>query len=250
VRDDSWARGYTTLPAVGTPLLSSPIPLLTSALTDIDLYPPGTCFKRVIVGHSTAFSVSYFLPLRGSILRRFRDQFAASFGLQHIYPKAAADHPSDSQARQHHHIINLYCKTQGLTGVAWGNLCEYAGILAHVMPGASVHCVDLSRVRSPAVQMQLIAAATVHMIPHGGLSYALAFSRSGSAAVVLVDLDRHAREMHIIGHLPWVNVAYLHRSDEHLLVFYALRAAKMAQAALDMPPQSLPASVFARDNAN
>ncbi len=80
------------------------------------------------------------------------------------------------------------------------------------------------------------------MIPHGGLSYALTFSRSGSAAVVLVDLDRDAREMHIISHLPWVNVAYLHRSDEHHLVFYALRAAKMAQAALDMPPQSFPAS--------
>ena len=61
------------------------------------------------------------------------------------------------------------------------------------------------------------------------------FSRSGSAAVVLVDLDRPARETHIIGHLAWVNVAYLHRSDEHLLVFYVLRAAKMAQAALDMP---------------
>jgi hypothetical protein len=109
--------------------------------------------------------------------------------------------------------------------------------------------VDLSRVRQPDVQMQLIAAATVHLIPHGGLSYALTFSRSGSAAVVLVDLDRPAREMHIISHLPWVNVAYLHRSDEHLLVFYALRAAKMAQTALDMPPQPLPAPVLARDSA-
>ena len=105
-----------------------------------------------------------------------------------------------------------------------------------------MHCIDLSRVRSPSVQMQLIAAATVHMIPHGGLSYALAFSRSGSAAVVLVDLDRNAREMHIISHLPWVNVAYLHRSDEHLLVLYALRAAKMAEVALDMHPQSVTSS--------
>lgn len=84
--------------------------------------------------------------------------------------------------------------------------------------------------------MQLIAAATIHIVPHGGLSYALVFSRSGSAAVVLVDFNRQAREMHIIGHLPWVNVAYLHRSEEHLLVFYALRAAKMAEAALGISP--------------
>ncbi len=220
--------------------------------TDINIYPPGTCFKRVIVGHSTAFSVSYFLPLRGSILRRFRDQFPASFGLTQIYTKAAADQPADGRSRQQHHVINLYRKTQGLTGVAWQNICEYAGILAYAIPGASVHCVDLSRVRSPSVQMQLIAAATIHLIPHGGLSYALTFSKSGSAAVVLVDYDRDAREMHIIGHLPWVNVAYLHRSDEHLLVFYALRAAKMAQVALDMRPQSLPAaaaSMFLQDSA-
>jgi hypothetical protein len=117
-------------------------------------------------------------------------------------------------------------------------------VLAHALPGASVHCVDLSLLRSPSVQMQLIASATIHILPHGGLSYALVFSRSGSAAVVLVDLNRHAREMHIIGHLPWVNVAYLHRSDEHLLVFYVLRAAKMAATALGMPPQAVPSHVL------
>ena len=159
----------------------------------------------------------------------------------HAYPKAASDHPHGQQFKQQSHVINLYRKTQGLTGVAWENLCEYAGVLAYAIPGAAVHCVDLSRVVSPSVHMQLIADATIHIIPHGGLSYALAFSRSGSAAVVLVDLDRQAREMHIIGHLPWVNVAYLHRSDENLLVLYAVRAATMAQAALGMPPQPLPA---------
>ena len=96
--------------------------------------------------------------------------------------------------------------------------------------------------------MQLIASATIHIVPHGGLSYALVFSRSGSAAIVLVDFNRLAREMHIIGHLPWVNVAYLHRREEHLLVLYALRAAKMAEAALGFP--SLRASqAVERDSA-
>ncbi len=111
-----------------------------------------------------------------------------------------------------------------------------------------MHCIDLSRVRDPSLQMQLIAAATVHILPHGGLSYALAFSRSGSAAVVLVDLNRVAREMHIISHLPWVNVAYLHRKDERLLLLYVLRAAKMAEVALGMPHQDvLPGQAFAHD---
>jgi hypothetical protein len=218
------------------PVLRSQTTVSPSFRADIDAFPAGTCFKRVIVGHSTAFSVSYFLPLRGSILRRFRDQYAASFGISYAYPKAGSDHPNDGQTKHQRHVINLYSKTAGLTGVAWQHLCEYAGVLAHALPGATVHCVDLSRVRSPSDQMQLIAAATIHIVPHGGLSYALVFSRSGSAAVVLVDFNRQAREMHIIGHLPWVNVAYLHRSEEHLLVFYALRAAKMAEAALGISP--------------
>jgi hypothetical protein len=119
----------------------------TSPLADINFYPPGSCFKRVIVGHSTAFSVSYFLPLRGSILRRFRDQYAASFGLTHVYPKAASDYPLNQQSQPHlqqpkqSHVINLYCKTQGLTGAAWQHLCEYAGIISRAIPGPRPHLI-------------------------------------------------------------------------------------------------------------
>ena len=97
-----------TTPHTLTPHTSHPTPH-TLFLADFNSFPPGTCFKRVIVGHSTAFSVSYFLPLRGSILRRFRDQHAAHFGLTDMYPKAAADHPRHQRSQQRH-VINLYAE--------------------------------------------------------------------------------------------------------------------------------------------
>jgi hypothetical protein len=47
-------------------------------------YPHGTCFRNVLLGHSSALSVAYFHPSRAMVAREFRDSFFLNLGLSDI----------------------------------------------------------------------------------------------------------------------------------------------------------------------
>jgi hypothetical protein len=47
-------------------------------------YAHGTCFRNVILGHSSALSVAYFHPSRALLAREFRDSFFHKLGLSAV----------------------------------------------------------------------------------------------------------------------------------------------------------------------
>ena len=64
-------------------------------------YPDRSCFSSLIVGHSSAFSSAYFLPLRGSVARRFRRSALRKLGLeipQHLQQHVVAVHEKAQSA--------------------------------------------------------------------------------------------------------------------------------------------------------
>jgi len=44
-------------------------------------YAHGTCFRKMLLGHSSALSVAYYHPSRATVAREFRDSFLQNLGL-------------------------------------------------------------------------------------------------------------------------------------------------------------------------
>jgi hypothetical protein len=109
----------------------------------------------------------------------------------------------------------LYQKTQGVMGSVWPEICSYATDIQLLLPSADVLCIaphlmDLEqqlltvasgeaaaaatrvhcfRVAPDPRPLYIPAAATVHIMSHGGLSYALMFSRDHSSVSSARDHD-------------------------------------------------------------
>jgi hypothetical protein len=216
-----WLQGLTPLDSLElsewVTLLLSSLPISLLFLSLHRSYPHGTCFRKLLLGHNSALSVAYFHPSRAMIFREFREYFWQKVGLSGIIngPGFRAENhigwrqrvsSLPSRAAGGIHLIScfqiiLYKKTPGVMGSVWPEICSFAADVQLLLPSADVlcaspHMMDLDQqlllVASGASSCSIDAsflncalfscpAATVHVLPHGGLSYALLFSRDNSA---------------------------------------------------------------------
>jgi hypothetical protein len=72
------------------------------------------------------------------------------------------------------------------------------------------------------------------MLAAGGSAYGLIFAGDGTSAILLS--EEYAKESLILGHLPWVSVYYLHRTEEVMFPQVLLRALHAAASRLNICP--------------
>jgi hypothetical protein len=143
----------------------------------LDSYASGTCFRRVIMGHSMAFGHAFSSSFRGPTALRFRDFFLDNLGLGWMYREVLREH------------FILMVRKQAGSGASdvWPHLCDHAPALQSVFPGVKVACIDGMQMQSLASQVQMFAAASVVVVPHGGVLHLCNFARNGASVIALVD---------------------------------------------------------------
>ena len=92
-------------------------------------------------------------------------------------------------------------------------------------------CIGSLSFMAIELQMQLAVSASVHVMPHGGLSYLAMFASEG-AGVLLLTNDGFVKELQVIGQLPWLDVSVI--SHEQRLFLPQLLHAKLLTASHSM----------------
>jgi hypothetical protein len=184
-------------------------------------YPSGSCFEKMIVGQQSAWGLGSGFSKAGPSLRGFRTELFKN--LKFEFPSTPSQH-----------VINLYIKSGGWNGPVWPDICDLQPLISNLfLEHVEVRCVDLS-VETLANQFAIVSRATLHVTPHGALSYLLMFAREGSTGIMLVDdncetlnLNRdmcRGKEMHFMPYLPWTSVFYYKRGHGQLtdLILHAV----------------------------
>jgi hypothetical protein len=143
----------------------------------LDSYAHGTCFRRIIMGHSMALGHAFPSVFRGPTARRFRDFFAGNLGLGWIYKETLA----------RHFILMIRKKSQDGASEVWPHLCQYAPVFQSVFPTVKVACIDGMQQQTMSSQLQMFASASVVISPHGGMLHLSNFARDGASLIALVD---------------------------------------------------------------
>jgi hypothetical protein len=143
----------------------------------LDSYATGTCFRRVIMGHSMTFGAAVSSTFRGPIARRFRDFFTYNLGLKWMY----------EQRLRRHFILIVRKKKGSSNSEVWSHVCGYAAVFQAAFPSVKVACVDGVAEQSLSSQVQMFAAASVIVAPHGGILHLTNFARDGASVLILVD---------------------------------------------------------------
>jgi hypothetical protein len=176
-----------------------------------------------VVGHQVAWGQAFQFSRGGPSLRSFRDSFLANFNLSlGVTPVT--------------HRVNFYVKTNGFNGPSWPDICDWIPKLQAVW-AVDAHCVQPAD-KNLEQQLEHVKAATVHVTPHGAVSYLLLFAHQGSSSVILVDDNCNALNLHpdhcrtkdlqIMPFMPWLNLFYHKRGsyfDLTGLISHAIREA-------------------------
>jgi hypothetical protein len=201
--------------------------ILSKPPRSLEDYSSGTCFRKLIVGQQSAWGLGSGFSKAGPSLRNFRDNIFQNLNLHFGRPPTA-------------HRINLYVKNGGWNGPVWPDICALQPRIARMFL-MEIQCVDLAA-ETLQQQFALVSRATVHVTPHGALSYLLMFARSGSSSVILVDDNCEAlglnpnmckgKEMHFMPYLPWVSTYYYKRGEGDSIVDLVVHA--MLQSSFEM----------------
>ena len=200
-----------------------------------------TCFRKLVVGHQVAWGQAFQFSRGGPSLRNFRDSFLANFNLSlGLAPTA--------------HRVNFYVKTNGFNGPSWPDICELIPKLQTVW-SVDAHCVQPADMNLEQ-QFEHVRAATVHVTPHGAVSYLLLFARQGSSSVILVDNNCDALHLHpdhcrpkdlqIMPFMPWLNPFYHKRGssvDLIGLIAHAIREAAFNMDIVMPSPAATPSAI-------
>jgi hypothetical protein len=143
----------------------------------LDSYASGTCFRRVIMGHSMALGHAFASSFRGPTALRFRDFFSNNLGLGWMY----------KEALRQHFILMVRKQSSGGASDVWPHICGYTAVLQAVFPTVKVACVDGMKLQSLSSQVQMFASASVIVSPHGGMLHLTNFARNGASVIALVD---------------------------------------------------------------
>ena len=146
----------------------------------LDSYAAGTCFRRVIMGHSMALGHAFSSTFRAPSARRFRDFFAGNLGLGWVY----------EETLQQHSILMVRKRAGDGASDVWPHICDYSSALQAVFPSVKVSCIDGMPLQSMSSQLQTFASASVVILPHGGMLHLTNFARNGASVIALVDRDQ------------------------------------------------------------
>ena len=190
------------------------------------------CFRKLVVGHQVAWGQAFQFSRGGPSLRSFRDSFLTNLNLSFGAAPVA-------------HRVNFYTKTNGFNGPSWPDICDWIPRLQAQL-AVSAQCVNLADMNFEQ-QFENVKAATVHVTPHGAVSYSLMFARQGSSTVVLADNNCEALQLHqdhcrlkdlqIMPFLPWMSVFYHKRGSGFALmdlITHAIHEASFSMS-IDMP---------------
>jgi hypothetical protein len=192
-----------------------------------------TCFRKLVVGHQVAWGQAFQFSRGGPSLRSFRDSLLANLNLSFGVAPAI-------------HRVNFYAKTHGLNGPSWPDICDLIPKLQSLW-AIDARCIQPANMNLEE-QFLEVKNATVHVTPHGAVSYLLLFARAGASSVILVDnncgeLQLHPdnckpKDLQIMPFCPWLNLFYHKRgsaTDVITLITHAIREASFNMG-LALPP--------------
>jgi hypothetical protein len=179
------------------------------------------CFRRVIAGHASAYSLKYQFP-RGGYLRRFRDNSvrrarlllaqgrAGGEGLEGGGREEGGEGGEGGRGLKRHHVIVMCKSTQyALNQPCWRNGCfQTKTALAAIDTGPTnsvMTCPDFIG-SSLQQQIEMVVQATVVVTEQGTTSYTSIFASHGTAVLV-------------IGHAPLKEAQILLQAT-HIQVMY------------------------------
>jgi hypothetical protein len=234
---------------------SYPFFLFPHTTTFIEDYPSGTCFERMVVGQLAVEWLWQFSLHRAGHYSRFRMFYLRQLQLEHVV---------SSWYFRPRVIVNFYPRVVMGSHKTWIDVCKLSRQLRDTFPDAEFRCISMHSMVIE-LQVQLIAAAVVHVWPNGacccclfarghfervrffafqhlfhtsstgGSAYGLIFAADGASAVVLTDDGKPAMETKLLMMLPWTNVYYMHRQEESFFPLFLFRAMSSASLRMKFP---------------
>jgi hypothetical protein len=216
--------------------------------------PDGTCYSNIIMGHTSAFSVSYFQATASVFARQLRLLYSSNLLLRSLYappstiskqeiPDGAHSYALSVPARHRHRVI-VYSKTPFMHNEpVWSDACAMIPELRALyrMDQVEFLCVGSLSVMAVEFQIQLAASASVHVMPHGGLSYLAMFASEG-AGVLLLTNDGFAKELQVVAQLPWLDVSLISHKQRLMLPQFLHSKLLTASDSLQLPEPLLSAA--------
>lgn len=180
--------------------------------------PDGTCFDSIVMGHTSAFSVSHFQAAASVFVKQLRTLYSSNLLLRSLYAPRDSKHALSVPVRLRHRVI-VYSKTPVMHNEpVWSDACSMIPQLSALYGDGEVEflCVGSLSFMSIELQLQLAASASVHVMPHGGLSYLAMFASEG-AAVMLLTNDGFVKELQVLGQLPWLDISTISQKQRTML---------------------------------
>jgi hypothetical protein len=193
--------------------------------------PDGTCYDNIIMGHTSAFSVTYFQATASVFVRQLRSLYSSNLLLRSLYtplplskslkqeiPDGSHSYVLSVPARNRHRVI-IYSKSPVMHNEpVWPDACamipEFRAL--YLVNEVEFLCVGSLSFMAVELQIQLASSASVHVMPHGGLSYLAMFASEG-ASVLLLTNDGFAKELQVLGQLPWLDVSVMSPMQRSML---------------------------------
>jgi len=181
------------------------------------------------LGHTSAFSVNHFQATASVFVRQLRLLDSSNLLLRSLYAPPSTSSKQEIldgsysyslsvPARNRHRVI-IYSKTPIMHNEpVWSDACAMIPELRALYRIDEVEflCVGSLSMMAVELQIQLAASASVHIMPHGGLSYLAMFASEG-AGVLLLTNDGYAKELQVLGQLPWLEVSVISHRQRSML---------------------------------
>ncbi len=190
----------------------------------------GTCYDSIIMGHTSAFSVSYFQATASVFVNQLKLLYASNLLMRSLYapslpsssvrqtiPDGSRSYSLAFPTRTRHRVI-FYSKGPFMENEpVWSDACSMIpGLRMMYQPDdVEFFCVGAFNYMAIEIQIQLAASASVHVMPHGGLSYLTMFASEGSGVLLLT--NSFVKELQVIAQLPLLQVSVVSERQRTLL---------------------------------
>ena len=123
------------------PPRSGPFYLFPHTAAFIDEYPSGTCFRRMVIGHTAVASLHSldFSRHRPAHIVRFRRYYLQQLNLHHF---VTSSHPRSSHPRSKI-VVNFYPKLVRGLDFVWSDVCKLSKLLEENFFNVEFRCIVL-----------------------------------------------------------------------------------------------------------